>query len=171
MRKQVLILVAGLLALAGCAAPAPPDYAAQYQPAMDAYIAGWNEGNLDGLDAAMNADIKRRSPGGLDSDGMAAQKQVMTDLRLSYPDTLVVLDESHFMKDLSFHLWTFTGTNTGPGAAPPTGKSVKLTGSTLVRYRDGKIAEELVYFDVLDWQMQLGYTLTPPASGEAPAAQ
>jgi predicted ester cyclase len=95
----------------------------------------------------------------------------MTDLRLSYPDGLVVLDESHFMKDLSFHLWTFTGTNTGPGAAPPTGKSVKLTDSTLVRYQDGKIAEEVVYFDMLDWQTQLGYTLTPPASGEAPVAQ
>jgi len=58
-----------------------------------------------------------------------------------------------------------------PGATPPTGKSVKITGSTLIRYRDGKIAEEIVHFDVLDWQMQLGYTLTPPATGEMPAAQ
>lgn len=171
MINKSFILVVGLLALAGCAAPAPPDYAAQHQPAMDAYIAGWNGENLDGLDGAMTADIKRRSPGGLNSDGIAAQKQVMTDLRTAYPDTKVVLDESYHMQDRSFHLWTFTGTNTGPGAAPPTGKSVKLLGSTFIRYQDDKIAEELVYFDVLDWQLQLGYTLTPPASGEAPAAQ
>ena len=75
------------------------------------------------------------------------------------------------MKDLSFHLWTFTGTNSGPGAMPPTGKSVKLSGATRVRYQDGKIVEELVFFDVLDWQTQLGFTLTPPASGAAPAAK
>jgi len=171
MIKQPFILAVGLLSLAGCAAPAPPDYAAQYQPAMDAYIAGWNEGNLDGLDATMTADLKRRSSGGMSADGIAAQKKVMIDLRTAYPDTKVVLDESHFMQDRSFHLWTFTGTNTGPGATPPTGKSVKLSGATFVRYQDGKIAEELVYFDVLDWQLQLGYTLTPPACCEAPAAQ
>ncbi len=64
---------------------------------------------------------------------------------------------------------SFASPNTGPGAAPPTGKSVKLSGSTFIRYQEGKIAEEIVYFDVLDWQMQLGYTMTPPAAAEAPA--
>lgn len=111
------------------------------------------------------------SPGGFNSDGLEAQKKVMADLRAAYPDGRVVLNESHFMKDVSFHLWTHTGTNTGPGSAPPTGKSVTNKGSTLIRYRDGKIAEEIVCFDALDWQFQLGYTLTPPATGGMPAAQ
>jgi len=169
--KQSLLVVIGLLALVGCAAPTPPDYAAQHQPAMDALIAGWNDGNMDGLDAAVAANFQRRSPGGLDVDGLAAFKKLVTDFRTSWPDVNVVLDESHFKKDLSFHLWTFTGTNTGPGEMPPTGKSAKLSGSTLIRYQDGKIAEELVFFDALDWRTQMGFTLTPPASGEAPAAQ
>ena len=73
------------------------------------------------------------------------------------------------MKDMSFHLWTFAGTNTGPGATPPTGKSVKLSGATRLRFQDGKIVEELVFFDALDWQNQLGFTSMPPASA-APAA-
>jgi hypothetical protein len=34
-----------------------------------------------------------------------------------------------------------------------------------VRCRDGKIVEELAYIDAPDWQTQLGYMLTPPASG------
>jgi len=84
---------------------------------------------------------------------------------------MVVLDENYHTQDRSFHLWTFTGTNTGPGAAPSTGKSVKLNGATFIRYQDGKIAEERVYFDVLDWQKQPGYTMTPPAAAEATAAQ
>jgi steroid delta-isomerase-like uncharacterized protein len=171
MFKKSLLVAVGLFALAGCAAPAPPDYAAQHQPAVDAYIAGWSGGSLDALDGAMTADVKRQSTGGLSSDGLDALKKVMTDLRTAYPDAKVVLDESYHMQDRSFHLWTFTGTNTGPGAAPPTGKSVTLTGATFMRYQDGKIAEEIVYFDVLDWQTQLGYTMTPPAAAEATAAQ
>ncbi len=171
MLKQSLLAAVGLFALVGCAAPAPPDYTAQYRPLMDAYIAGWNEGNLDGVDAVLTSDFKRRSSGGLNADGLAAQKRVMTDLRAAYPDAKVVLDENHYMQDRSFHLWTFTGTNTGSGATPPAGKGVKLSGATFVRYQDGKIAEEIVYFDVLDWQMQLGYTLIPPATGEMPTAQ
>ena len=84
----------------------------------------------------------------------------------------MVLDDSHFMKDMSFPLWTFTGTNTGPGEMPPTGKSVKLSGATRLRYQDGKTVEELEYFDAGDWQKQLGYTLTPPKPAAAkPAAK
>ncbi len=179
MHTRSPLLAIGLLALAACAPPAPPeappappppDYAAEHQPAMDALIAAWNQDNLDGLDAALVADFQRRSPAGLDSDGLAAFKQVVSDMRAGYPDMQVTLDESHFMADVSFHLWTFTGTNSGAGATPPTGKAVKLSGATLIRYRDGKIAEELVYFDLLEWQTQLGYTVTPPASEAAPAA-
>ena len=171
MINRSLLGAAGLFALIGCAAPTPPDYAVQHQPALDAFMAGWNAGNIDGLDVGVAANFQRRSPGGLNSDGLAAFKKTLTDFRTSYPDTKVVLDESHFMKDLSFHLWTFTGTNSGPGAMPPTGKSVKVSGATRIRYQDGKIVEELVFFDVLDWQTQLGFTLTPPASGAAPAAK
>ncbi|MGH7628443.1 MAG: ester cyclase [Gemmatimonadales bacterium] len=135
-------------------------------------MAGWNTGNINGLDAGVAANFQRRSPGGLNSDGLAAFKKTLTDFRASYPDTKVVLDDSHFMKDTSFHLWTCTGTNTGPGAMPPAGKSVKLSGATRLRYQDGKIVEELVYFDAGDWQKQLGFTSTPPTpAGTKPASK
>jgi hypothetical protein len=170
MSKHALLMAAGVLTLAGCAAPAPPDYAAQYQPAADAYIAGWN-GDLAGLDAAIAEGLKRHASGGLNADSLDSLKNQMTEFRTAYPDMKVVLDESYYLDGQSFHFWTFTGTNTGPGAAPPTGKSVKVTGSTRLRYKDGKIAEEIVYFDALDMQTQLGYMLTSPASAEATAAQ
>lgn len=107
-------------------------------------MAGWNAGNTEGLDAALAANFQRRSCGGMVADGLPAFQKFVTDLRTSYPDMKVILDESHFMKDMSFHLWTFTGTNTGPGAMAPTGKSVKVSGMTRLRYQDGKIVEELV---------------------------
>ena len=92
----------------------------------------------------------------------------MADFRGSFPDLKVVIDESHFDKDLAFVLWTGSGTNTGPGAMAPTGKSAKVSGATLLRYRNGKIAEELVYFDALDMQQQLGLIPMPVAVDPAP---
>lgn len=169
MTKPWIILM-GILAMAGCAPPPAPDYAAQHQASVDAFMAAWDEGKLDGLDAALTPDFVRRSPGGMNAEGVAGLKKVMTDLRTAYPDTKVVLNESYHMKDVSFHLWTFTGTNTGPGSIPPTGKSVVNHGMTLLRYKDDKIAEEQVQFDVLEWQEQLGYAIVPPvASATAPA--
>jgi steroid delta-isomerase-like uncharacterized protein len=166
IRKTFMAI--GLLAVVGCAAPPPPDYAAQRKAALDAYLAGWSEGKVDGLDAVLAPSFARRSSAGMSADGIPALKKVMTDIRTAYPDLKVVFDESYHMKDVSFHLWTATGTNTGPGAAPPTGKSIKVPGMTLVRYQDGRIASEVVRMDVLDWYTQLGYTLAPPA-GAAPA--
>lgn len=171
MLRPTLLIAALLLTLTGCAAPVAPDYAAQYRPAMDTYIAGWNTGDVDALDSAFVEDFKRNSSGGMNTGSLADFKTLMADFRAAYPDANVVLNESYYLDGQSFHVWTFTGTNTGPGpgALTPTGKSVKVSGLTRVRYRDGKISEELVGFDALDMQMQLGYTLTPPAPATAAA--
>lgn len=37
---------------------------------------------------------------------------------------------------------------------------------TLLRFADGKVAEELVCFDSGDWMTQLGYAMTPPAAAK-----
>jgi len=169
MSKPILVIAALLLAVTGCAAPTPPDYAAQYRPLVDTYIAAWNAGDLDSLDSAFLEDSKRHSSGGMTTESRADLKALMAEFRSAYPDGKVVLDESHYLDGQSFHLWTFTGTNTGPGPGEmqPTGKSVTVSGMTRMRYRDGKISEELVYFDALDMQTQLGYTLTPPEAATA----
>jgi hypothetical protein len=154
-------LLPNLLSDAGCNShcnagrerPGPQKAEVQVREGLEdlAFMAGWNEGKVDGLDAVLTPSFIRRSPGGMNADG-------------------VVLDESYHMKDVSFHLWTHSGTNTGPGTTPATGKSSKVSGMTLFRYQDGKIAAELVKFDVLDWYTQLGYPLAPPASAAAALA-
>jgi steroid delta-isomerase-like uncharacterized protein len=145
------------------AAPAP-DYAAVQQPAIDAYLGGWSTGNLDGLDAALAPNVMRRSSAGMNADNLDELKAAMTALRTAYPDAKVVSDETIHMPNAAVLRWTFTGTNTGPGDTPPTGKSVSLSGLTLLRFADGKITEEHVAFDAADWYTQLGYTITPAAA-------
>jgi len=56
----------------------------------------------------------------------------------------------------------FTGTNTGPmmmagKEVPPTGKSVRGTGTYFARVRDGKIVEFNSHPDIANMMMQLGF--------------
>ncbi len=164
-RLTWLTLPALALAALACqpAAEPAPDYAAMQQPVIDAYLMGWNAGNLDGMDAVLATNFTRRAPGeGMNASNLEEQMAVMNNLRTAYPDAKVVADETIHMPNAAVVRWTFTGTNTGPGDAPPTGKSVTLSGMTLLRFAEGKISEELVYFDAGSWMTQLGYTMTPP---------
>ena len=53
--------------------------------------------------------------------------------------------------------WNFKGTNTGEFfGMSPTGKEVNIDGVTLVKMKDGKIAQEQDFFDNLDFMQQLG---------------
>jgi steroid delta-isomerase-like uncharacterized protein len=162
-------LALGLAAFAAAAcqppAPAARDHAAVQQPPLDALVAGWNTGNVDGLDAGTSPDVQRRSPGGTsDANGLAELKEVVTTFRTTYPDVNVTLSETYHLENLAITHWTATGTNTGPGDIPPTGKSFRVSGVSLLRYIDGKMTEELVYFDSAEWMLQLGYTIEPPAA-------
>lgn len=53
--------------------------------------------------------------------------------------------------------WNFKGTHTGEFfGIPATGKEVNVEGVTLVRMKDGKIAQEHDFFDNLEFMQQLG---------------
>lgn len=162
----MLLLALGVLTAAACqpaAVPGTPDYTAMQQPAVDVFLDAWNNGNLDGLDAVLSPDVRRRSPRGVsDANNLEELKSVVSGLRAEYPDAMVTISEVHHLENLSFAFWTFTGTHAG------TGTSVSVPGLTSVRYADGKISEELVYYDTADWMMQLGYTMVAPDEGRAP---
>jgi steroid delta-isomerase-like uncharacterized protein len=163
MNIRYLAALVSALMLFGCAR-APTDYAAEMKPALDAFVEAWNTGDVDKLDASTTEDFMRTSPAGMEADSREAMKGVMTALRASYPDARVVITDTRYDADRAFLNWTFTGTNTGPGDMPPTGKPVQLSGYTVTHFDGDKIAHEEVYFDVLSWMTQLGATLTPPGS-------
>lgn len=58
--------------------------------------------------------------------------------------------------------WNFKGTHTGNFfGIPPTGKTVNIDGTTLVKMRDGKIAEERDFMDNMVFMQQLGLISSP----------
>jgi steroid delta-isomerase-like uncharacterized protein len=94
--------------------------------------------------------------------GPEAVKRWVTSVRTAFPDINVKIDETIIKGDRIIALYTLTGTNTGPGQWPPTGKKIEIKGVSIGRIVDGKFAEELVYYNFAALLTQLGYTITPP---------
>jgi len=55
------------------------------------------------------------------------------------------------------------GTHTGVGAVPASGKSVDISGVTMLRFEDGMITEERALYDTATLQRQLGVEAIPRA--------
>lgn len=104
------------------------------------------------------------------ADGMAEAK----GWREAFPDLKITVDKQVAERDLVAVRWTARGTNTGTGnGIPATGRAVQVTGTTLFRMDDGRIAEEWTCADSLGLRKQLGMLATPAAApatgGNSPA--
>ena len=104
------------------------------------------------------------------ADGMAEAK----GWRKAFPDLKITVDKQVAERDLVAVHWTARGTNTGTGnGIPATGRAVQITGTTLFRMADGRIAEEWTCADSLGLMRQLGMlatpAATPPTDGSSPA--
>ncbi len=96
--------------------------------------------------------------------GRRQVQQVIEAWRAAFPDVRSTVEEQIAEGDRVVTRWTARGTHTGDfqGMAP-TGKSFTLTGITIERVVDGKIAEVWVNRDDLGLLSQLG-ALPAPAS-------
>lgn len=74
-----------------------------------------------------------------------------------------MVDESAYKENLGFIQWTATGTNTGDAATKATGKPIKVSGITMLKFRDGKITDEIVFYDTATLRAQLGTSGIPHA--------
>jgi steroid delta-isomerase-like uncharacterized protein len=95
------------------------------------------------------------------ADGMAEAK----GWREAFPDLKITVDKQVAEGDLVAVRWTARGTNTGAGnGIPATGRAVQITGTTLFRMADERIAEEWTCADSLGMMKQLGLLATPAAA-------
>jgi predicted ester cyclase len=70
-----------------------------------------------------------------------------------FPDMKLMMDGLHTQGDRAVYLWTFVGTNTGPGG---TGKKVRFSGYEVWTLGvDGLIAESRGHFDSGAYDRQL----------------
>ncbi|MEK9138195.1 MAG: ester cyclase, partial [Bacteroidota bacterium] len=86
--------------------------------------------------------------------------------KTAYPDIKVVSNEEIYTENRFAGRWTLTGTNTGPGGLPPTGKAITIWGINIIHFENGKMVEEWDSFDNVPSMQQLGYAMTPPSGSK-----
>ncbi|HEX7127034.1 MAG TPA: ester cyclase [Thermodesulfobacteriota bacterium] len=110
------------------------------------------------------------TPGGPD-----AIRQVVTTFRAAFPDLRITIEDQVAEGDKVCSRATTRGTHRGAiFGIEPTGRSVTMTGPTLVRIVDGHLVESWVKNDVIGLMRQLGAwpsprraSLPPPGSARS----
>ncbi len=139
---------------------------------LDKALEIWNDGNLALVEDVFAPEVvARTSTFPEDIVGLEGIKNWVKFARTAFPDMHMTFDEIIVKGDNIVGRFTVTGTNTGPlsmpvGDLPPTGQKVRFSGLGIDRVKNGKITEELVFYNVLDMMLQLGFTLTPPQPPE-----
>ncbi|UCE75426.1 MAG: ester cyclase [Methanomassiliicoccales archaeon] len=94
--------------------------------------------------------------------GITAHLEAVQGLLTAFPDFKMTRDQSFGQGDWAYVGYILTGTHTGPlpgpggKPIPPTNKPIKIPLGSALRFKNGKIAEEHIFFDRLDMLRQLG---------------
>lgn len=117
----------------------------------------WNQGNLDKADVLIAQDYVHCDPSKplfRDLDGF---KQFIGATRTGFPDIQISIENIVAEGDLVAAAYTASGTHTGDYMGiPQTGNAVEITGVTIFRIGDGKVAEAWWVMDTLRLLQQLG---------------
>lgn len=129
------------------------------------YLEVFNQNRLAVADEIHTAGYSNHDPyappGGF-GRGPQATKNVVSLYRAAFPDVHFTIDQQIADGDMVATRWTATGTNTGPlNGMPPTGRPITVSGISIERFENGKIAETRVNWDFLGMLQQLGVIPQP----------
>lgn len=123
----------------------------------------FNNKDWTAFEARHNDDVISYSPMTPEpAKGIKAHKEAVQGMYEAFPDLEMKNDNKFGQGEWVFASYTFTGTHKGPlqgpggKTIPPTNKPVKIPLGTALRFENGKIAEEHIYFDRLSMLAQLG---------------
>jgi predicted ester cyclase len=131
-------------------------------PIIHTFNEAWNTGNVTILDTVVDSLYTKHTADG-PVIGLEALKKSITDHRIAFPDWHCTYVEEIYSGDKAVVRFNVTGTNTGPGVFPPTGKKITLNGIAIFRIINGKIVDDRSVDDAIPYYEQLGYTLVPPS--------
>ncbi|MEJ2105643.1 MAG: ester cyclase [Ignavibacteriaceae bacterium] len=163
IKAVALFLFIAVLFNTGCQQQ-KPDPSQELKPIVDKYVEVWNNGNVADLDTIMDPNYIYHSNSQPEVDDIDGMKKFITTFRTAYPDMKLVVEDELFSENKVTARWHLTGTNTGPGEMPPTGKSVDFWGIAIIQVAKGKLKEEWTAFDNQAVTKQLGFTVVPPAA-------
>jgi steroid delta-isomerase-like uncharacterized protein len=127
----------------------------------------WNQGQLSAVDDLVSTDYIGHSPtAGTETQGTEGYKGFFAALRDAFPDIHFTVDQELAEEPFVVTRWTARGTHLGTFfGIPPSGNKAAITGTTMYRITDGKVAECWTHADDLGLLRQIG--ALPLASGAA----
>jgi len=125
------------------------------------YEVALNQDNWDVYNEIHTPDFVAHA--GKRSGSLAEDLQDAKGWRQAFPDGRYTIDQIVAEGDFVVVRFTGRGTNTGAGnGLPATGKTVELTGITVFRIANGKIAEEWTEYNKMSLLKQLGLVPDSP---------
>lgn len=121
----------------------------------------WNTKDVEGRKAVAAPDLVLEMPGGMVLKGLDQVLQVEAAFWTALPDSQVQAASTYVDGDTVITEGTASGTHTGPiitpqGEVPPSGNPVNLRYVSVKTVVGGKLVAEHLYFDQMEFMMQLG---------------
>ena len=108
------------------------------------WIESLNRGDVSGADEAFAPDCVIHITGGPSDLDVAGFKQMCGGLLAAFPDIRFTMEDQIVSGDKVAMRWFAEATHTGPlGAAPPTGKRVRIDGLLFDHVVDGRVARTM----------------------------
>lgn len=128
---------------------------------LQAWDAAYNDGNPDAFDGIIATDYTRhyREPRGFRSVDVAGFKSAVLEMRRGFPDVRSKIDDI-VGEDSEFTIrWSCEGTHLNPFLGiPATGKHMVTDGMTVCRFRNGRLQEEWVSWNLQQVAASLGFS-------------
>jgi len=123
----------------------------------------FNAGRLEVVDELVASDFVEHDPSLTEEvRGPAGVKELITGYRAAFPDIRITIEDQIADGDYVVSRWSGTGTHQGElMGMPATGKQATVTGITIDRIADGRIAESWDNWDTLGLMQQLGAIPAP----------
>ena len=120
-------------------------------------------GNLDVVEEIFSQDYVSHEPTSGEVRGIEGARQFAATFRKAFPDLQNTIEDMVAEGDKVAMHFKGSGTHLGETEAfgPPTGKRMEITGITIKRFSDGKIAEAWTNFDALGMMQQLDVIAAP----------
>lgn len=126
---------------------------------MGDFLKVWNNFDMEACDRVFSADYVDHDPMRGDTIGLDAFKEVLSSYSENYSSMEISPHETFIKGDKVAGLATWKATHIS-------GAEVELTGVTIMRIEDGKIAELTYFYDSLKEMKQMGYKIIPPEKQE-----
>ena len=136
----------------------------QNAAALGKFAEAVNTGRYELFDEVVAHDSVDHDPAAGQVPGPQGYRALFTEMRAAFPDMTVEVAELVEGEDDIAFAYTFKGTHNGPlMGIPPTGKTVRIRGMQISKFRDGKMVERWGSSDQLGMLQQIGATAIPQA--------